>query len=102
MALADWINASRIILHSKGATVLGAAQIEKRDHVGRVKEHTKPAANHGVGVPDRLIGKAYARAEAVPVLLIDVLAIDTRDSETVWRRGIKAGQVVILLWIGPL
>jgi len=91
-----WVNACRIVLHADGSAILGVFQIEKWDHVGRVIEHTKAAADQGVAVALRLIGKAYARAEAGPELFIDVGPVDTGDGEPVGRGRIEAGQVMVI------
>ncbi len=92
----DGIDACWIVLHPKRPPILRAAQIEKRDHVGRVEEHAEAAANQRVGEALGLVGKAHPRAKALPELLINVGPVHTRDSETVGRRRIEAGQIVIL------
>src|SRR5271156_468927 len=56
------VNAGGVVLHAVGSTILCAAQIEKWDHVRRVKEHAETAANHGVGETRGLIGKTNTRA----------------------------------------
>ena len=83
------VDAGWIVLHSNRAAVLSAAQIEKRDHVRRIKEHTKAAANHGVFVAWRLIGKAYAWTEAGPELFDKCWDVDPGNRDPIRRGGIE-------------